>query len=115
MLALHEANLLNVEAEMAPHLVYTERSITLPVVQATPWPTFTPTAELTVLTQPTATLAATPTITFPADAPERSAPLPGLPINDSRWFQLALSIIPAGLVVVLALFIGLRALRLNQS
>lgn len=103
------------DAAPQPNLFFAQRMLALPSALPTPLPTLTPTPQPTGAATATPALAATPTISFPVAAPTSNAPLPGLPETNNSWIRLAMGIVPAGLVVVVAFFVGVRAVRMNRG
>lgn len=94
-------------------LFFTNHRLDLPEVLPTPLPSLTPTA--TPLSLPVSTRAPTPTPTvfFPRDSDQNGTLL--LPIDaDDPFTGSLLGIIPAGIVVVVVFFIGVRILRRDR-
>lgn len=92
-------------------LYYTKRTLELPDFTPEPIPTITPTPEPTVTATPTATPPPTPTIVLPTEVPPES----GISVNgnDDSGISLgvALSFVPAMILVGVAFYFGLRAAR----
>jgi hypothetical protein len=89
----------------ANSLYYTSRPLEWPDVLPTPLPTWTPTPPSTPTATPTSTPEPTPTVVLPTQVPTGSGPL------GNGNLDIALSIIPAGLLVVVAFLLGIRAVR----
>ncbi|MFZ0544596.1 MAG: hypothetical protein WAM60_04130, partial [Candidatus Promineifilaceae bacterium] len=89
------------------------RSLTLPDIVPTPIPTLTPTPLPTATAGPTSTPQPTPTIAFPTEVPSNNDTLQGSG-NDNSSLGVALSFLPAMLLVGVAFFFGLRAVRGGQ-
>ncbi len=89
---------------------FSSRELEIPVVTPTPLPVLTPTALPLATSTPTPTPLPTPTISFPTDIDDGE----GLPLSLDTGNPLAgplLGIIPAGLLVIVVFFIGVRFLR----
>jgi hypothetical protein len=101
------------EEEFPSGVFFSEHRLELPEVAPTPLPTLTPTPSPTPSPAATAAPIATPTAVFPTEADSGSQlPIP-LESNDPLAGSL-LGIIPAGLVVLIVFFVGLRMLRRDR-
>ncbi|MEM7116211.1 MAG: hypothetical protein AAF614_27490 [Chloroflexota bacterium] len=115
LLALYETLLINEANDTERNLFFANREIVLPEILPTPLPNVTPTPAETAVVDTIPTPEPTATIVFPSEAPESASPLPGLPATNNSFVRLALGIIPAGLIVVVAFFIGIRAMRISSK
>jgi hypothetical protein len=86
-------------------LFYTSRALEWPTILPTPLPTWTPTMPPPPTATATPTVQPTPTVPLPTEVPVTNGPLGG------GTMDIALSFIPAGLLVVVAFILGIRAVR----
>jgi hypothetical protein len=95
-------------------LYFSSRMLELPAVVPTPLPTLTPTPLPEATPSPTPQPLPTPTVFFPTESGGGSALT--LPIDSSgTLFGAIVGIVPAGLIVLVALFVGVRLLRSRGS
>jgi hypothetical protein len=87
------------------NLFFTSRPLEWPSILPTPLPTWTPTPPSTPTATATPTPQPTPTVALPTEVPAPGGPLGGGNLD------IALSFIPAGLLVMVAFLVGIRAVR----
>ncbi len=95
-------------------LFHTSRTLELPAVRPEPIPTLTPTPQPTSTPAPTLTPTPTPTVALPTQVPPSNSPLPGPGSGAGDSIGVALSFLPAVILVGVAFFFGLRAVRGGQ-
>ncbi|MCI0398742.1 MAG: exo-alpha-sialidase [Chloroflexi bacterium] len=95
-------------------LSYTGRLLELPAMMPTPLPTLTPTPRPTSTVTPTPLPTPSPTVALPTEAAPSGSPVRRALGGDNSLVSLALSFIPAILVVAVAFLLGMRALRLGR-
>jgi hypothetical protein len=86
-------------------LFFTSRPLEWPSILPTPLPTWTPTPPSTPTATATPTPEPTPTVAIPTEVPITNGPL------GNGNLDIALSIVPAGLLVMVAFLLGIRAVR----
>ncbi|MFN2221569.1 MAG: exo-alpha-sialidase, partial [Candidatus Promineifilaceae bacterium] len=115
LLVLHAGHVpgFNEDEESPGELYFMWRPFDIPPEQIAALPTLTPTPRPTGTPEPTATPQPTPTPAFASEQDNSFiSQLPALPIGDDASASLILlAIIPAALIVLLGVLIGVRAVR----
>ncbi len=103
----------NEDEEQSDTLFAMSRSLEIPPELLVPLPTLTPTPMPTTTPEPTASPTPQPTLAFSPDQ-ERGLvqPIPGLPTGtDASASLILLAIIPAGVIVIISIIVGIRVVR----